>query len=91
MRKFIMFFLIVVLIFSFIACGNKNYGFGNYTFTHARISDHINAYCVDIDSWHDNDMGIELHTYEYGNVYVSEGSYILFGNSEDCPFHGKEE
>ena len=67
-------------------CGNENWGFGNYNFTHVHISDHAEGYCATVNSWHDNERGVELHTKEFGNIYLSEGTYILFECGRDCPF-----
>lgn len=66
-------------------CGNENWGVGNYTFEHARINDGTKAYCVVVDSWHDNDLGCEIHT-PYGGMYLSEGTYQLFEKAETCPY-----
>ena len=61
-------------------------GFGNYNFTHVHVSDGVDGYCATIKSWHDNERGIELHTEEFGNVYLSEGTYALFEYGKNCPF-----
>lgn len=66
--------------------GNENWGLGNYSFTHVHVSDGLDGYCATIKSWHDNDRGVELHTEEFGNVYLSEGTYALFEHGENCPF-----
>lgn len=66
-------------------CGNENWSIGSYTFEHARISDGTKAYCVVVDSWHDNDLGCEIHT-PYGSIYLSEGTYQLFEKPEACPY-----
>ena len=70
---------------SLTGCGNENWGVGNYTFEHARINDGTKAYCVVVDSWHDNDLGCEIHT-PYGGIYLSEGTYQLFEKPEACPY-----
>jgi hypothetical protein len=64
---------------------NENLGFGNYNWQHIHFSDAVSGHCATISSWHDNETGIEVHTKEYGSMFLSEGSYILF-ESEDCPF-----
>lgn len=69
-------------------CGNENWGFGNYDWQHIHFSDTVGGYCATISSWHDNETGIEVHTEEYGSMFLSEGSYILF-ETDSCPFcHG---
>lgn len=84
--------IVVILAISIMAltgCGNENWGFGNYTFRHVHISDGVNGYCANVNSWHDNERGIELHTEEFDSIYCSEGSYILFEDQEGCPFCGE--
>ena len=71
-------------------CGNENWGFGNYNFTHVHVSDGVDGYCATIKNWHDNERGIELHTEEFGNVYLSEGTYALFEYGQNCPFCNQE-
>lgn len=68
-----------------VGCGNENWGIGSYTYTHVHIGD-AEGYCATINSWHDNELGIELHTQEFGNIYCSEGTYLLFGDGAKCPF-----
>lgn len=69
-------------------CGNQSLGFGNFTFKHVHFSDAVEGRCATIEKWYDNEQGIEVKTKEYGSMFLSEGSYILF-ESDDCPFcHG---
>lgn len=87
MKKFICMFLAACLfVCMFCACGNENWGFGNYTFGHIHFGDGANAHCANVNSWHDNEMGIEVHTEEYGSMYLSEGTYVLFEEASTCPF-----
>ena len=88
MRKFIAIILAMVLALSLSACGNESWGVGNYTFTHVHISDAVEGHCATVNSWHDNESGIELHTKEFGDIYLSEGTYMLFNGGSDCPFCG---
>ena len=88
MRKFIAFFLVLVMCVALMGCGNENWGVGNYSWRHVHFSDMVEGHCADISSWHDNTTGIELHTVEYGSMFLSEGSYILFESHVDCPFCG---
>ena len=88
MRKFIAIILAIVLALSLSACGNESWGVGNYTFTHVHISDAVEGHCATVNSWHDNESGIELHTKEFGDIYLSEGTYMLFNDGSDCPFCG---
>jgi predicted small secreted protein len=77
---------VLALAISLTACGNENWGIGNYTFTHVHIGDGVEGHCATVSSWHDNDLGVELHTNEFGSIYCSEGTYFLFEQSSDCPF-----
>jgi hypothetical protein len=80
--------LVLILTIALVGCGNENWGFGSYTFTHVYIIGAGEGHCATIESWHDNEMGVELHTTEFGNIYCSEGTYFLFGSEENCPFCG---
>lgn len=86
MRKVICILLVLVMILCFTACGNENWGVGNYNWKHVHFSDMVEGHCATISSWHDNTTGIELHTVECGSMFLSEGSYILFESSKDCPY-----
>lgn len=87
MKKIICLFLLILLVVGILTgCGNENWGFGNYTFEHVHICDGAVGYCAKVDSWHDNDRGIELHTVEFGDIYCSEGTYFLFESGSKCPF-----
>ena len=66
--------------------GNENWGFDNHTYTHARVSDGIEAYCVTFDKWHNAGIGVELHAEEFGSIYCAEGTYFLFKDAGECPF-----
>lgn len=86
MKKVVCFLLVLMLVFTLTACGNENWGFGNYTYTHVHISDGNAGYCATVDSWHDNEIGCELHTIEFGDMYCSEGTYFLFEKASKCPY-----
>ncbi len=88
MKKFIAIIVIMVMCITLLAGCNENWGFGNYNWKHVHFSDAVEGHCATISSWHDNTTGIELHTVEYGSMFLSEGSYILFENGSDCPFCG---
>lgn len=88
MRKIIAILTAAILMCVFLAgCGNENWGFGNYTFTHAHISVDDTGHCVTVDSWHDNELGCEIHTPD-GGIYLSEGTYQLFETAKTCPYCG---
>lgn len=90
MKKIVCILLVCLMVLGLTACGNENWGFGNYNFTHVHVSDSVDGYCATIKSWHDNGRGIELHTEEFGNVYLSEGTYMLFEYGQNCPFCNQE-
>ena len=69
-------------------CGNENRGIGNYTFTHCHYSDGVEGQCVTVDSWHDNELGCEIHTPK-GGIYLSEGTYQLYESDKVCPYCGE--
>ena len=87
MKKILIATLVVVMRCSIFltGCGNENWGIGNYTFTHAHISTGDAGYCVTVNSWHDNELGCEIHTPK-GGIYLSEGTYQLFEKAETCPY-----
>lgn len=87
--KFSFIFILVSLFLfglCFMSCGNESWGMGNYNFTHIHFSNSIENHCATVEKWHDNEIGIEVSTKEYGPIYLSEGTYFLFRHIEDCPF-----
>ena len=85
MKKMIAVLLALMMLVALTACGNTNLGFGNYTFTHLHYSDGVEGQCATVESWHDNELGCEVHTPD-GTIYVSEGTYFLFENEDMCPY-----
>lgn len=86
MKKLIVVVLVVATVVACLSgCGNENWGFGNYTYTHAHITDGAEAHCVTVNSWHDNEVGCEIHT-PNGGAFLSEGTYQLFENAKACPY-----
>ena len=83
MKKLFAILLCLALILSLAACGNENWGIGNYTFTHVHIVGAAEGHCAEVTSWHDNELGVELHT---NDIYCSEGTYFLFESGAKCPF-----
>lgn len=85
-------FAILMLVFAvgvyLTGCGNENLGIGNYTFTHCHYSDGVEGHCVTVNSWHDNELGCEIHT-PAGGVYLSEGTYQLYESDKVCPYCGE--
>lgn len=69
------------------SCGNMNViGIGSFTFRHIHVSTHQKSVCYTVEKWVDSDSGIEVKTEEAGPIFLSEGTYILYENEEDCAF-----
>ena len=86
MKKLVCILLVVLMLMCLTACGNENWGIGNYSWTHIHFSDAVEGHCATIKSWHDNEAGIEVHTVECGSLFLSEGSYMLFESGAQCPY-----
>lgn len=84
--KRIVLVLALALTLGLTGCGNMSLGLGNYTFTHVHFTDEITGYCGTVDKWYDNSNGIEVHTDEYGPMYLSEGTYMMFEDDDKCPY-----
>lgn len=79
--------LVLVLLMILTGC-NLGMGPGSFTFNRVHICD-FSGSCADatIIKWYDNGEGIEIKTKEYGSLFLSEGTYILF--NDVCPICGK--
>lgn len=79
--------VIAIMACTLTSCGNMDVvGIGNFNFEHIHFTDMTEGHCATVLSWIDNDNGIEVKTQEYGSVFLSEGSYILFESGERCPY-----
>ena len=78
--------VLLVLCSCLAGCGNRSIGLGSYTFEHIRFSDSTESHCANVEKWYDNDRGIEVKTSEYGPIFCSEGTYILFNSQSKCPY-----
>ena len=74
--------LIFASIFTFAGC-NEAMGFGTFNFDRAHISVGGVDACVEVESWHDNEIGCELRLVNGTSIYLSEGTYILIDG--ECP------
>lgn len=83
MRKEPLLLSIVALAAAGLCSCNQNIGLGNYSFTKVHITTSEHDKCVEISSWHNDDVGIEVKTKDYGSLYLSEGTYILI--ERECP------
>ena len=80
--------LILVLLFTLAGC-NMGLGLGNFTFTHIHICDfNGNMSHAIIEKWYDTNSGIEVKTEEYGSIFLSEGTYVLY--NDNCPICDSE-
>lgn len=88
MNKIFALIICLVLLVSCLAgCGNKAvFDLGEFSFTHIHFTDMTEGYCATVEKWHDNEEGCEVKTTEFGSIYCSEGSYILFESASKCPY-----
>ena len=89
MKKFFVAIGIVGIAASLCACGNMSLGFGNYQYDKVHVDTHHYTGCLDLSKWYDNDSGIEVATKKYGNIFLSEGTYIMVEG--ECPFCDSKE
>lgn len=86
MKKLLAITLVIIMTLSLCACGNMSMGLGTYDFTHIHFSDSLEGHCVDISKWYDDSTGVEILTVDGGSIFLSEGTYIMFSDSDCCPF-----
>lgn len=79
---------VFITIIIFASCGNRGVGYGNFDFKHIHIKDGDTGYCATVTKWYEGSTGIEVTTKEYGAIFCSEGTYVLFENNK-CPFCNK--
>jgi hypothetical protein len=79
--------MILTILVAICGCGNENvFGFGNYTFKKIHIDTHHFSGCIEVESWKDNETGIEVKTKDFGSLFLSEGTYMMI--EDVCPFCG---
>lgn len=88
MRK-IFVLVLVIIAMTISGCGNYSVGFGEYHFEKIHIDTYHFSGCYTVEKWYENSSGIEVKTRELGNIFVSEGAYILVGDK--CPVCEAEE
>jgi len=88
MKKFIAVIILCALILMVMCSCNQGCGLGNLNFTHLHYDTHHENGCIDINTWYNNESGIEVHTVDGGSMFFSEGTYILIENKNNCPFCG---
>ena len=92
MKKFICLILVLMMVLALMvlalpACGNRSLGFGNFSFKHIHFTDAVGGHCATVEKWYECEgSGIEIKTTEYGAIWCSEGTYIMFESGERCPY-----
>lgn len=87
MKKFLTLIICIVILSTCLAgCNKAVLDPGAFSFTHIHFTDMTEGHCATIEKWWDNEEGIEVRTAEYGAIYCSEGSYILFESANNCPY-----
>lgn len=86
MKKVIAVMLILVMALALTACGNQNVLWGNFTYEHVHISDAIGGHCFNLEQWNEDATGIELKIEGGSTVFLSEGTYMMFSDSDACPY-----
>ena len=87
MKKILVLVLALTIVLVLSACGNRSYGLGNYSFKHVHFTDAVNGYCATVEKWYESEgSGIEVKTMEYGAIWCSEGTYMLFESDAQCPY-----
>ena len=82
--KYIKIICLILIALTLLTGCNMSIGIGSYSFKHIHVCD-FGGNCSDatVVNWHDNEEGIEVKTKEYGSLFLSEGTYILF--NDVCP------
>lgn len=80
--------LAITMMFGLGSCGNQRL-FDIEADVYNYIHDVYNGKCYAITSWKNNNIGIKVVTRDYGNLYFSEGTYILVSNY--CPICGNHK
>ena len=90
MKKFITIALVLIMALTMlVGCGNMSLGLGNFTFKKIHVDTHHYSGCLTVVRWYENDNGVEVETKEVGNIFLSEGTYVLI--EKECPFCCHEE
>lgn len=87
MKKIIMVLGVFFLSFMLISCGNKDIGFGNYTYNYAYINVGDGTYMeIEIDKWKDyEDASVEITSKDGNNFLTSYVNVILSKDKLNLP------
>lgn len=91
MKKFIAIMMAAMMFTMLAGCGNSSIGLGNYTFEKVHVDTHHYSGCFTVKKWYGSESGIEVLTKEVGSMFLSEGTYILMGGEEECPFCAEKD
>jgi len=84
-KSFFMFTLTLALLLLLTSCNMQI--IGDFSYSHIYLETYkTEGQCYDITNWTDSNTGIEVKTKEHGTLFLSEGTYILVGDSDKCPF-----
>ena len=89
MKKVFYFVMAIVILVAFVlAVSSCNMGLvGKFTYHGIHLTTHDGrCMCLRVEKWYESDTGIEVKTENYGSIFASEGTYILFENK--CPICG---
>ena len=73
----------IVLLTCILLAGCNKKMLGNYKYTRVHILYPDYEECLEVNSWAYTEEGIEVDTKEYGDVFISEGHYLLCKDA--CP------
>ena len=81
-------------LLSFVTClaltgCNRQIGWGSYSFhkVHVQMYGMSEATHFEIESWQEDDGGIELKTKNHGTILLGDGTYMMY-DEDDCPICG---
>ena len=85
MKKIFSLIMLLLIGITLSSCGNRNYfDFEHDTYKHIHCLS--TGKCYNITGWKNNEIGVKVST-TYGNLYFSEGTYILV--EDKCPICNK--
>ena len=90
-KKILAIVLVLVMASTITGCGNMSLGLGNFTYKKIHVDTHHYSGCFTIEKWYDSGTGVEVTTEEAGSIFLSEGTYILLEEEDNCPFCGVTE
>ena len=74
--------LILTLCLTLCSC-NMSLGMGSFSFEKVHLYTYNFSGCLTIEKWYETETGVEVKTKEWGNLFLSEGTYFLVDDA--CP------